>query len=171
MAGIHQATTVHVNNLKYQQFTISAFTFSRKSLPDLYGCLNGFLCRFPALKLLTFKQSKNLSNISTKSAVSETSSPPVNLRPLPTDSLRTCQCVVIYNDHICMYIHLKLLQLTWAAKSTRILENEVRYTCSYLSRGRILSPGVSVLAPEHLLYKSIKCFHRISLPFRQRIRF
>ena len=34
------------------------------SVPDLYGDLNGFLENFPADRLETFKQSKNLLNIS-----------------------------------------------------------------------------------------------------------
>ena len=65
-------------------------TFNRKSLADLYGCLNAFLCLFPALKLLTFRQSNSLSNISTKRAVSAILSPPVSLSALLTESLKTC---------------------------------------------------------------------------------
>ena len=69
---------------------LGGITFNRKSLADLYGCLNAFLCLFPALKLLTFRQSNSLSNISTKRAVSAILSPPVSLSALLTESLKTC---------------------------------------------------------------------------------
>ena len=64
-------------------------TFSRKSLADRYSCLNGFLWSFAELKLFTFTQSKNLSNMSTNFAVSDTASPPVNVSALLTESLST----------------------------------------------------------------------------------
>ena len=65
-------------------------TLIRKSEDDLYyGSLKGFLDHFPLMKLVTFKQSKNLSIIETNLTVAATSSPPVNWRALLTDSLRT----------------------------------------------------------------------------------
>ena len=69
-------------------------------MADLYGCLNGFLYLFPASKLLTFMQSKYLSNMSTNFTVSEISSPPVSLRALLTDSLRTYMvCIMIIIEY------------------------------------------------------------------------
>ena len=69
--------------------TILTCTLIRKSEDDLYGSLKGFLNHFPLLKLVTFKQSKNLSIIETNLTVAATASPPVNWRALLTDSLWT----------------------------------------------------------------------------------
>ena len=46
------------------------YTLSFQSVADLYGDLKRFRDRFPADKLKQFRQSKNLSNISAKRAVS-----------------------------------------------------------------------------------------------------
>ena len=57
------------------------------------------------------------------------------------------------------YLHgvsriMKIWFHTCAAKSTLILENEFKHTCSNLTLGTSDSPGVLVFAPAFCLYKS-----------------
>ena len=68
-------------------------------MADLYGDLKGFRDRFPADKLEQFRQSKNLSNISAKRAVSCALGPTEITRPLATELLRTCDFSNQINKH------------------------------------------------------------------------
>jgi len=68
---------------------IILLTFRRKSWLLRYGDLNEFLAFFPAVKLLTFRQSKKWSNFSAMIAVSPASSPPYSCNALATELLNT----------------------------------------------------------------------------------
>ena len=77
-------------------------TSNLKSLLERYGALKGSLCRFPADRLLTFIQSKNLLNMNTNVTVSATLSAGwVSSSALATELLRTyVQCI---NTHCYVY--------------------------------------------------------------------
>ena len=62
-------------------------TFNLKSVLLLYGSLNGFLEYFPAEKLVTLTQSKNLSNISANLEVSSALTPTTSFTALATELL------------------------------------------------------------------------------------
>ena len=87
------------HNLKCKTLN-TTITFKQKSSPDVYGSWKDFLLSLPFVRLVTFRQSKNLSIIFTNLAVSLTS-PLVSSRALATDSLRT------YNvSQVDMYVHV-----------------------------------------------------------------
>ncbi len=75
-------------HMYYMNMTRVLLTLNRKSV-ERHGSWKAFLARFPAVKLVTFKQSKNLSIIWTNLAVSVTSGFPVSKRAFATELLRT----------------------------------------------------------------------------------
>ena len=73
----------------------------------------------------------------TKCAVSEASSPPVRWKALDTDSLSTYKIIIL----MCIVVmHVHVDQLTCTARSTLILEKELREMCSNFILGIIQTP-------------------------------
>ena len=160
----------------YMVKRIQDLTFSLKSSPDWYGALKGFLECLPLSKSATLRQSNNLSNIVTNHAVSSTLSFPVRRRAVATVLLSTCKkrCKSYAHKHTLhatctnscpeMRQHAPEFDITCAARSTRIRENEVRWMCSYLSFGIRERPGWALCAPLSPRYRSFRCFQAICLP-------
>ena len=88
----------------------------RSSSIFLKGARFKFLVFLPSNKCLTFTMSNHLFIISTNSVVLLTDSPYKHRRPLATVWLNT-----------------------WAARLTRIFENEVKFMCFLVSFGQILN--------------------------------
>ena len=166
----------------YMVKRIQDLTFSLKSSPDRYGALKGFLECLPLSRSATLRQSNNLSNIVTNCAVSSTSSFPVRRRAVATVLLSTCKKKKRCKSYAHKHAHKHTLHatctnscpemrqpapefdITCAARSTRIRENEVRWMCSYLSFGTRERPGWALCAPLSPRYRSSRCFQAIRLP-------
>ena len=80
-------------------------TFNQKSLLDVCGSLKDFLLHLPFTRLVTFRQSKNLSIILTNFTVSLTSSPPVSSKAFATDlKCKHTVYVAVFSHFIILYL-------------------------------------------------------------------
>ena len=73
----------------YSLCLIVLLTSSLESSAEVYGRLKSFRLCFPSFKLFTLRASKNLSKLAVNFTVSVTSSLPLRVSALDTDSLRT----------------------------------------------------------------------------------
>ena len=178
----HQMTnTILFFTYMYMVKRIQDLTFSLKSSPDRYGALKGFLECLPLSKSATLRQSNNLSNIDKSCCLLHLVLPCQTqscgnsvAKHLKKKKKKKKRCKSYAHKHTlhatCTNSCPEMRQpapefdITCAARSTRIRENEVRWMCSYLSFGTRERPGWALCAPLSPRYRSSRCFQAIRLP-------
>ena len=127
---------------------LAKITFSLASSSFWYGRWKGS----QLVKFVTFKLSKNLSNININFAVSSASGPPVNLMAFPTDSLRT----YIYNSYENVNYN-KLVLPDWPA-SWKMRSNASAHTWALAPmRALTLFPCLSHIDQSNAVIPSFYC--------------
>ena len=89
--------------------------------------------------------------MATNLAVSLTFSPPTSVSALLTDSLNTWWYVLMHT-----FVVRDVIIITYAVRSTLILEKDVSWMCSYLSLGRIERPDDLPESPSYRLLDAAK---------------